>query len=192
MIKLFYDLETTGTDVRKHSIHQISGIIEIDNEVVKEFDYKTRPHEKAKYEPEALNICGVTQEQLEAYPPMYKVHSKLVMMLSAYIDRYDPKQKMHLVGFNNRSFDDIFFRAWFEQCKDNFFGSWFWADSIDVLVLASQYLIDRRPEMSSFKLKRVAKELGLEIDESSLHRANYDVKITRQIYRIVTNLDFEL
>ena len=31
VIKFFYDLETTGTDVRKHGIHHISGFIEIND-----------------------------------------------------------------------------------------------------------------------------------------------------------------
>lgn len=29
IIKVFYDLETTGVEVKKHSIHQIAGLIYI-------------------------------------------------------------------------------------------------------------------------------------------------------------------
>ena len=59
-------------------------------------------------------------------------------------------------------------------------------------VLASQYLLKRRASMPSFKLKRVAKELGIVVEEESLHDAYYDVKLTRQIYRIVTGLQVEI
>ena len=36
---LFFDLETTGTDYRKHAIHQISGEIVIDGEIKERFNY---------------------------------------------------------------------------------------------------------------------------------------------------------
>ena len=73
-----------------------------------------------------------------------------------------------------------------------FFGSWFHAGSLDVMVLASQYLIERRHTMPNFKLMGVAREVGIAIDESKLHDADYDILITRAVYNIVTGLDFEL
>lgn len=192
MIKIFYDLETTGTDKRKHGIHQIAGLVEIDGEVVEEFDFRVKPNPKARIEPEALAKCHVTEEQILAYDDMLTVYKRFVKMLKRYINKYDKKQKAFLVGFNNRHFDDGFLRAWFEQNDDGFFGSWFWSDSLDVLVLASQYLLDRRTDMPSFKLFRVAMEVGLEVDKAKLHDALYDIYLTRQVYRIVTGLDIEL
>lgn len=192
IIKFFYDLETTGTNPKKHGIHQIAGFIEVNNIVLQEFNFKVRPHPKAKIELEAMQKCNVTEEQILAYPEMYTVYKKLINMLKKYIDKYDSTDKAWLIGFNNRSFDDAFFRAWFEQNGDAFFGSWFWSDSLDALVLASQYLLERRAKMQSFKLHRVATELGLEVDESKLHDAMYDIYLTRQIYRISVGLDIEL
>ena len=61
------------------------------------------------------------------------------------------------------------------------------------MVLASQYLIgQRRKDMPSFKLHRVADELGLFVDKERLHDSMYDVYLTREIYRIVTGLEEEL
>lgn len=192
IVKFFYDLETTGTDERKHGIHQIAGLIEVNGEIAEHFNFKVAPNPKAKIEPDALKVGNVTEEQIKAYPDMKRVYNQVLLLLSKYCDRYNQKDKIWLVGYNNRKFDDVFFRAWFEQNGDSFFGSWFWTDSLDVLVLASQYLIDRRRNMPTFKLKRVAKELGLEVDESKLHDAKYDIELTRQIYRIVTGIDFEI
>jgi DNA polymerase-3 subunit epsilon len=192
MIKIFYDLETTGTDYRKHSIHQLAGIIEVDGKVVEEFDIKMAPHEKAICEPEAMHLCKVTEEQIRSYPNMFMAHTQFKRILEKYIDKFDTRCKAHMIGFNNRYFDDPFLRKHFELCEDQFIGSWFWNDTIDVLCLASQYLLDRRSQMPSFKLKRVAKELGLCVDDSDFHDALYDVRITREIYRIVTGLEVEL
>lgn len=188
IVKMFYDLETTGTDVRKHGIHQISGIIEVNGLVAETFNFKVKPNPKAAIDPEALKVGGVTEEQIMAYPEMGVIYLKVLKLLDKYCGRYDGKDKIWLVGFNNRSFDDIFFRAWFEQNGDPYFGAWFWADSLDVLVLASQYLVGRRRSMPSFKLKRVALEVGLDVDESRLH----DTALTRDVYRIVTGLEIEL
>ena len=192
MIKIFYDVETTGTNPKLHSIHQLSGIVEVDDVVVEEFDFKVRPHPKALIAKEAMAVCNKTEKEILSYTEMSKVHKTFLVFLSKYVSKYDKKQKIHLVGFNNRAFDDLFLRMFFELNGDKFIGSWFWADTIDVLCLASEYLMDRRSEMPSFKLKRVALELGLAVDQESLHDALFDARITRDIYRIVTGLEYEL
>lgn len=192
IVKIFYDLETTGTNVRKHSVHQIAGIIEVNGEVLEVFDIKSRPHPKAIIEPEALSTCKVGRDEIMSYPNMGIAHQMFKKIICKYIDPYNKKQKAWLVGYNNRYFDDVFLRAWFEQNDDQYIGSLFWNDTIDTLVLASEYLIDRRSDMPSFKQKRVAVELGIDINEDKAHNASYDVELTRKIYRIVTNREIEL
>lgn len=184
--KLFFDLETTGTNYRKHGIHQIAGLVEIDDKVVEEFDWAVQPHPRAQVDPGALEVCGVEELDLLSYPPMKEVFVRLETLLGKYVDRYDRTDKFWMVGFNNRAFDDPFMRAWFEQNGSTFFGSWFWSDSRDVLVLASEYLEARRRAMPSFKLARVAREVGLDPEQGDLHDASWDVRLTRGIYRIVT------
>lgn len=66
----FYDLETTGTMVNRHGIHQISGKIIIDGEVKESFDFHVAPNPKAQIEPDALAVGNVTEDQIKAYPPM--------------------------------------------------------------------------------------------------------------------------
>lgn len=192
IVKVFYALETTGFEVRKHSIHRIAGIIEVNGEGVEEFDIKTRPHPKAIIDEGVLQACRKTQEELLAYPDMKHAHKEFKAVLGKYIDPFDTKHKAWNVGFNNRNFGDVFLRAWFKQNGDEFIGSWFWPDSLDVLVLASQYLIGRRTGMPSFRLHRVAKEIGLEVRDEDLHDAMYDVRLIRQIYRVVTGLEIEI
>ena len=191
-VKVFYDLETTGTDVKKHSIHQIAGMVEVDGRVVEKFNIFSRPHPKALIDEGALAVCRKSAEELLAYQDMAEAHKEFKGVLGQYIDPFDRGQKAWLVGFNNRAFDDLFLRAWFEQNGDTYIGSWFWTDTLDALVLASQYLIDRRAGMPSFKQQRVAKELGILVDDSLLHDASYDVELTRSIYRIVTGIEMEL
>ena len=182
---LYFDLETTGVKYWKHGIHQIGGIIEIDGEVKESFNFFVQPHEKAIIEEEALAIAKVQKEDIEKYPKQYVIHRELKDILGKYVDTYDKKDKFFLCGYNNAGFDNDFLRAFFVQCNDKYFGSWFWSSSLDVMVLASNYLKEKRSEMENFKLHTVAKELGIEVDEAKLHDAKYDIELTRAIYKIV-------
>lgn len=186
MSKLFfYDLETTGTNPGRNGIHQISGEIVIDGKSVETFDFKVQPNPKAQIEDAALAVGGVTREQIMAYPPMGQVYTQLVTMLAKYVNKYDKTDKFHLVGYNNRGFDDNFFRGFFLQNGDNYFGSWFWADSIDVLVLASTFLADRRADLPNFKLATVADFLGIDTTAGKLHDASFDIYVTKAVFDFI-------
>lgn len=187
MEKLFvYDLETTGVQFWKHGIHQISGMIIIDGKFKEEFNFKVAPHPKAIIEDEALAVGGITKEQLLYYPPQLTVYKELIKVLSKYVDKFNKKDKFHLMGYNNASFDNQFFRAFFTQCEDKYFGSWFWSDTIDVMVLASNKLRHERSNMVDFKLKTVSAYLGIEVDETKLHDALYDIQLTKEVYDVVS------
>lgn len=183
---LFFDLETTGTNPGKNGIHQISGEIVIDGVSKEQFDFRVQPNPKAIIEEEALKVAGVTREQVLAYPPMQQVHSEFVAMLEKYVDKYNKKDKFFLVGYNNAAFDNPFLRGFFLQNGDQYFGSWFWSNTIDVMVLASAYLATRRPDMENFKLSTVAKTLGVDVESESLHNALYDINLTKAVFDIVT------
>lgn len=181
----FFDLETTGVPPSIVGIHQISGLIEIDGEVKEEFNFKVRPRADAQYSQEALDTCGVTKEQVLAYEPMALVYSKLIALLSKYVDKFDKTDKFFMVGYNNASFDTPLLRQFFECNKDVYFGSWFWSHTLDVMVLSGFFLSEYRPKMPNFKQGTVAKTLGVEVDDSRLHDALYDIHICRQIFKVL-------
>lgn len=182
----FYDLETTGVQFWKNGIHQISGAICIDGEIKEKFNFKVCPHEKAIIDENALQIANVTKEQILEYPKIDIIYQKLIDILSKYCDKYNKKDKFHLVGYNNNAFDNHFLRAFFVQNNDNYFGSWFWADSIDCYVLASNILRKERANLVDFKQKTVAKYLGIDIDEHKLHDAEYDIQICMEIFKKIS------
>jgi DNA polymerase III subunit epsilon len=183
----FYDLETTGVRYWENGIHQISGLIMIDGEIKENFNFKVCPHEKAIIEDDALKIANITKEQIMEYPKAREVYKKLIGLLSKYVNKFDKKDKFHLVGYNINSFDNSFFREFFTQNNDNYFGSWFWADSIDCYVLASNKFKKERASFPNFQQRTVAKRLGIEIDETRLHDAEYDISICVEIYKLTSN-----
>jgi DNA polymerase-3 subunit epsilon len=160
---LFFDLETTGTNPGRNGIHQISGQVVIDGIVKESFDFHVQPNPKAAIEDEALAVAGVTREQIAKYPAMGTVYRQFVAMLGKYVDKYNS--------------------------KDKFFGSWFWANSMDVMVLVTVHLANKRTEMENFKLSTVAATLGVQVDGDSLHNAMYDIELTKTVFDIVTDIN---
>lgn len=108
------DVETSGVYFFKHSIHEISGIIDIDGVVKEDFKFNVRPHPKALIEDEALKIGNVTKEQILAYPEQSVVYEQLINILRKYVNKFNTKDKYFLIGYNNAHFDNPFFRAFFK------------------------------------------------------------------------------
>lgn len=182
-MKLFlFDLETTGLDPVRHGVHQISGKIIIDGVVRQSFDFKVRPKDGAEYDQGALDVGKVTREQLEAYPPMKEVFGDVMLMLDQYVNKFNKSDKFFLVGYNNAHFDNAFFRQWFLDNGFQYFGSYFWSNSFDAMVLATPFLCDKRAVMKDFKQSTVADALGVRVDESKLHDASYDIELCHAIY----------
>lgn len=189
--RFFFDVETTGVNSKRNSIHQLAAYIEIDGDVVEILNLKIKPHPKAEIEDEAMQVGKVTREQIMEYPPMEDQFAILKSTLLKYINPYNKADKFFLVGFKNASFDDDFLKMYFDLMGSKFW-FYFYANSIDVSCLASQYLINTRSTMPSFKLHRVAKTLGITVDETKLHDAEYDVHLTREIYYIVSKFEESL
>ena len=182
---LHLDLETTGLDPRENGVIQIGGIVEIDGNVEDEFDLLVRPFEADAISEEALKVNDRTVAAIARFPAPHDVHAALKAVLEKYVDCYDRMDKFQLVGFNV-TFDDRFFREWFSKCGDTYYGSLFFWPPIDVAGLAAEFLKDRRADLQNFKLLTVAETVGLKVDPTLAHDALYDVRLTREVYRVVT------
>lgn len=178
----FYDLETTGLDSEKCAIHQLSGKVIIDGVVKETFDIHMQPFSGAEISDEALKVSNVTREQLVSYQPQSEAYKQVMGILSKYVNKFDKTDKMYLVGFNNVRFDNYFLRAFFDRNGNRYFGSYFWSDSMDCMVLASVLLAHERPQMPNFKQSTVAQYLGIRVSEDMLHTANYDIELCQAIF----------
>lgn len=96
---LFFDLETTGVKFWRNGIHQIGGIVDIDGQEAERFDIRLAPNPAATIEQEALDVAGVTLEQVQSYQPMEEGYRQLVGILSKYVNKFDKRDKMYLVGY---------------------------------------------------------------------------------------------
>lgn len=190
MKKFFYDLETTGLNKDTCAIYQISGAIEIDGEIKEYFDFKLKPLPNKELQDKAMELLhkrGITTEDIMNYPEPKVVFQQLQELMCKYVNKFDKTDKFFMVGYNNRSFDDGFIRQFWNDMGDKFFGSFFWSNSIDVMVLATNFLLECRPNLTNFKLSTVSDFLGLEVDQTKLHDAEYDINLTYLVYQIVNS-----
>lgn len=188
---LFLDVETTGLDAKKHGIVQLSAIMDIDGQVADRFDIKIHPHSSCACDTKALEISGNTVEQILTYTPEGEAFNLFVRFLGKHIDKFAAYDKAAFCGYN-APFDNEFVRQLFQRNGDNFFGSWFWSGTIDVMGLSLLRMLDERHAMPNFKLGTVA-DVILGADrvnemtvEFGLHNAMTDIEITREIFLKVT------
>lgn len=185
---LFYDLETTGIHPETTSIIQLAGImteLTESNEIkpLGGFNYTMKPRTGREVDLSALDINGFTMEELATFQDDREVFEKFTKFLNKHIDQFNKVDKAILAGYNNTHFDTDFLRQWFIDNNNNYFGSYFWSNSIDVMPEASRYFVHYRPALLNFKLGTVAKAMGIETDKSSLHDGLYDIKLTLLMFK---------
>lgn len=181
MKRLFVDVETTGIDSRIHTIHQLAGCLEIDGDVVENFDWKIKPYEGCVINPRALEVSHITVEDIMNYPPEDEGYFEFKNMLGRHISVFNKEEKFFIIGYNVKFDTDMLYQM-FIRNDDMYFYSLCWGNVIDVMSLASDILADIRHEMPDFTLFTVAKQMGIIVDESKLHDAGYDIEITRALY----------
>jgi len=162
----------------------LAGAIELPGAKPKFFQYRLRPFPGDVIEEEALEVNGITREELKTYSAPGKVYKDSINLLSTHVDRYDRADKFHFIGYN-AIFDSNHLRAWFEKNGDTYFGSWFYFPPIDVMGMAAVHVMSRRAGMKDFKLLTVARELGLKVDEVKMHDTRYDIALTREMFKIL-------
>lgn len=185
MKTLYFDVETTGVDPGRNGIWQLSGIMETktsDGDVsLEEFDYKMRPLKGAKVNPQALEVGGITVEDLKSFKPEDEVYKNLVAKLDSWIDKYDPEDKFYPAGYNVQ-FDLNFLQAWFKSHDDYGLGSYCNWRAIDPLAIMRFKHFCGDIDLENYKLETVCKHYGIEI---KAHDALSDIRATWElIYKL--------
>ena len=192
---IFIDVETTGVNPERNGLTQISGCVQIGDEVKESFDYFVRPYPQDAIEMAALEVTGMDRRQFlppdhpdhlavpgQLFEDPKDIYVRLSTIFSKYASQYDKSDKFQFVGYNAHSFDMPFMRRFWEKNGDRFFGSWFWYPCLDVMLVWAQILQETRADLSNFKLATVARHCGIDVDDSRLHDSQYDIELTRELW----------
>lgn len=186
MKNIFYDLETTGFSSFSNAIHEIGLFDPVREELGRAeglegagvLSVKVRPSYKKVIDARALAVSGVTLETILGYP----VESEGAKQFAEYIAETEALsgEKVRLVGFNNRQFDDRFLREFLERNAYYDLAFRLPREAYDLLqALRSNHFRGVRPG----NLSGVAAQLGISFEPGKLHGAAYDARLTGEIYK---------
>jgi DNA polymerase-3 subunit epsilon len=184
MKTLFFDVETTGLDPIKNDIIQIAGIIDVNGNIYKEFEFKVQPFSYENISSEALAVHGFTLDQLRTFEDPISVKNKLCSLFEKYIEKFNTNDKFFPAGQNVR-FDLDFLRQFFIKAGDNYFGSWFNYQTIDLQAIISVLRYAGILSLPNQKLITIASHFKIDLVE---HDALSDICATRlAIKHIIEN-----
>lgn len=185
-MKIFwFDVETTGLLPWKHGIIQFAYLIEVDGVERERGSYRIQPFDTDEIDNKALEVNGVSREELTKYlDPAIWFSGTLLPLLGKYVNKFDRGDKFTPAGFNT-DFDVSFLREFFKKNGDKFYGSWFNYDLIDPL----QYLRFMQPKVPSIqsfpdkKLGTVCERFGVSLEGA--HEAMADIIATRDLCQVL-------
>jgi DNA polymerase III epsilon subunit-like protein len=181
---LYFDTETTGTNVRMHDVWQFAAIAEINRQPVESVIFEFQPFNWDYVSPEALEIHGRNTEYLRGLQTPRQGYNQIRKFLEKYIKKFNKKDKFIACGYNI-DFDMQFMKAFFEKNGDQFFGSWVQMNSNtywDVLHLVR--LLWRRGFIptENCKLETICNYFGIPINA---HDAFSDICASRELWYIL-------
>lgn len=175
------DTETTGVDVNIHGICTLAAIVYIGGKEVDCIELKLNPltyNKKIEVNPQALEVNGLTMEEIQSYTPSAAAFNDFVAFLEKYINRYDKNDKFEVMGYNSQ-FDTAFLRAWFLDNNHYYYGSYFKNYDLDVYALVKWVSFMDNWNTPNLKLATVCEKLGVELAEA--HTALADIRATIEL-----------
>lgn len=179
----FFDLETTGTSPKRNGIVQAYFIIEINGKIVDRRGFNMNPEKEISQE--ALNVTGLSEATIKAYPSVVVTFMQMRAFLLHYIDKYDKYDKYFPGGFNVARFDMGFLNNLWKDQGDTYFYSLFFPACIDVMMLYGYaVVIGKAEKLASYKLEAVAAEL--DCLQPTAHNAEADTVMSRDCYHVLS------
>jgi len=181
---LYFDVETTGLDPSKDFITQLSGIVEVDGEIVEDFNLFLKPPKGTPVSKEALKVTGKTIDDLRSYPEAEVGFKLFNELLARYVTENTWKAKFYPAAYNgyfDLQFVDQMFKRQFGSESWSKFQNWQLIDPLPVVRLLS---MNKQLGIYGHKLVDVCRHFGISIDA---HDALSDIRATRDLVQVLKN-----
>jgi DNA polymerase-3 subunit epsilon len=175
------DVETTGLNPVLQDVIQVAGLIELDGEVVEEFEFKCQPFSWDNIQDAALKVHGYDVSTLRDFEDPCIVRSKMEKILSNYVNKFDREDKYYFAGYN-APFDQGFMNHFWKKAGDKYFNSYFQYKTYDIFPLFMVYAEALKLPVPNHKLVTAAKHFGIEINA---HDALSDIRATREVAQCI-------
>lgn len=158
------DLETTGFSPRLEKITEIGVMKYQDGKVIDKFSCFVNPEKSIP--PRVVEVTGITDDMVRNAETIDKVFPKLLEFI-----------KDSVLVAHNAEFDVGFLRHFARELGYEFDFTY-----LDTLLLAYELF----PEYKTYKLGRIAKNLGIKVDVA--HRALDDVDTTVKVFKVMLDM----
>jgi DNA polymerase III alpha subunit (gram-positive type) len=173
---LILDIEATGTDVTKHEIIQLAAIL-LDKKTLKEkaqFSSYIKPRHWKNRMPAAMEVNGITWEQLKKAPSMRSVLQKFTKQFGTNI----------LPTTYGGNLDIVFLPSAYRQAGLKFpfdyhtFNIW----ALCYTYMAKRKKLTNKKRFAGFRLEEIARDLKVEVPENR-HDALVDCQFEAAVLR---------
>jgi DNA polymerase-3 subunit epsilon len=179
---LYIDVETSGLNPKTNDILVLSYMLEVGGMVIDEGEFKMKPFNPSNIEQGALDINGITREEIEYFDEPIYAKNKFVKALKKNVDFSDKDNKLMFCGFNVM-FDVDFLKEFFWKCNDkNFFNYFKPRTLIDPMYMLRYLNYLGKIDLKSFALDEVCKYFNI---EHKAHDASSDINATRTLLKLI-------
>jgi len=181
---LYFDVETTGLNPNVDFVMQLSGLIEVDGEIVDEFNYFMQPPKGTAVSTEALKVTGKTIEDLRSYPSAQEGFDKFTELLNKYVKYGSWSDKFYPAAYNGNfdlQFIDQMFKRQFAIDKWGYYQNWQLIDPLPVFRALSYAGVIKT---YGHKLSTMCDHFGISLEA---HDALSDVRATRDLVQVLKN-----
>lgn len=180
---LWFDVETGGTDEKQDALLQLSGLIEINNEVVDEIDLKMQPIKGKRVTEKAIATHGMTMDDISGFEFPHSAYGKF----NRFLFKHNPnpvKTNRYIMAGYNADFDCRFLSQWYADISGGPFDYWKHCQfsPLDVLPTLRAMRYAGLLEIENTKLETVCNHFGIEI---KAHDAMSDIRATRELTKLV-------
>ena len=174
---IMIDTETGGTDPNTHALIEVAMIMVIDNNPVDTIDVFMQPVPGKIIEDEALEVNGLTREQIGGFQTCHEGYLEIIRFLDMHISKWDKLDKA-ISGGHNVSFDLDFLKPFFTDMGNKYLGSYLNWKVLDTRQLAT--LLEMMvPDAFNFKNHKLATLCEFfEVDLTNAHNALADIEAT--------------
>ena len=176
---LWFDCETSGLNEVKNDIITMAFIAEIHGKVQGELSLTCKPFSFDNVSPKALEVNGISMEELETYPAPQEAFKKMLRFFDGYINKFDKGDKFYLAGYNT-GFDQKFLKEFFKKNDHKYMYSYMSPKIFDVMQIALYMDLFLHFDFNDHKLGTVGEQLGIELDA---HDAMNDIRATRELVK---------
>lgn len=181
---LYVDTETTGVEVDKVGVIQLSALVEIDGEVVATFNQCCKPFQGASITDESLTITNKTMKELNTFQDEREMYKNFINFLDKYIDKFDKQDKFIVAGYSVQ-FDIDILHNFFKRNKNNFLFSYIRGMHLDVFkVIPFLQDCNLLPLIDNNKLGTWCGHFGIEL---KAHDSLHDIIATRKLHKILVD-----